>query len=549
MADGYDSIGQDTATGQWYGKSNGQWAKITSLDAARKMHTTTPAPVAPAAPSTPSALNRFVTSAVGVPEGTTIPDVLSRTKQDFTDPKAAIADLTEGFRRLNPLAASRNAAQTGITLARQPGMVNKAAGATETALSGVPFVGPAITGAMEQARRGDFAGSAGTVSQLTAAALVDPQARAAVKDAAGMIPKAAARVGKELVGSGPSMERLQAAKDLNALPLKASLGKLADSARTDASSLIELAVTKMDADHPEGVVPKAELGPKVDNIVKDFVKIEEKPPQSIPQITAAPQSELAQASVFRGPSSAAVGDVASALKNRNITEAGRQRLNNFLEQLGEAPIADEGTVGEGWSARQIQQLRTKLYNAAYGSKGSAISGGMRQAAGKVYGVLSDTLSDAARDSNVYGAWNAGNQKWANYKQTFDGKWERNQFHESPISRAMSGQTADEIMEPLSGKNAQYTRDLLHRYAQFGSDTAELARLMSRHNWLSTIERFSHPSKYEMMATPIAAINPTFFARMAATRFLTPPILRWLATRGINPENVRGLPPVIPGPPQ
>jgi hypothetical protein len=370
---------------------------------------------------------------------------------------------------------------------------------------------------------------------------------------AGRVAKTA---GKELTGTGPSMERLQAAKDLNALPLKQSLSDLSNAVRTDASRILDSAVKQTDAAHPQGVVSKAEFGPKVEEILKGFVKTSEKPPSPIAEMSeGAPESQLAKASVFR-PSSSSLGDLATAMKTGaakgiKVGATAQQRINEFLDQIGESPITEEGprTPTDGWTAQQLQQLRSKLFNAAYGSKSQSLTGSMRTAADGIYKLASETLDNATKKADANTAWKVGNEKWKAYKETFDGKWERGQFHESPISKALSGQTADDILGPLEDKGSQWTRDLLKRYSKFGADTQKVASYLNRHHWLSMIERFSRPSKYEMMATPVAALDPTFFARLAATRFLTPPLLRWLATRGINVENVRGYQPIEPGLPK
>src|SRR5438309_597317 len=150
--------------------------------------------------------------------------------------------------------------------------------------------------------------------------------------------RGASRVGREIVGTGPSMERLQAAKDLNAIPLKQHLSALENTVREDSSTQLERSVRAMDLQHPNGVIPKTKLAPQVDQIISSLVKIPEKEPAPIPAMTEEPPSELSQASVFRGarqtPAPRGSTPVAEAF-------ATQEKLNEFLHQIGETPVEEE----------------------------------------------------------------------------------------------------------------------------------------------------------------------------------------------------------------
>src|SRR5579863_1049644 len=121
----------------------------------------------------PSAVNRLITSTAGIPEGTNIDPTSKGFYAGSGDLGNYITALKQAISGLNPIPASTNAASTGLSRMKQPGIMNKVAGGTEYALSGVPYAGPMTVGAMEQGAKGDIAGSVGSSigAGLTAAGL------------------------------------------------------------------------------------------------------------------------------------------------------------------------------------------------------------------------------------------------------------------------------------------------------------------------------------------------------------------------------------------
>src|SRR5882757_2321903 len=69
--------------------------------------------------------------------------------------------------------ASRDASQAGIDRLKQPGFVNKAVGALETAEGGIPVLGPGLVHAGRTTESGDTAGGLGETAGL-AAQIVGP---------------------------------------------------------------------------------------------------------------------------------------------------------------------------------------------------------------------------------------------------------------------------------------------------------------------------------------------------------------------------------------
>ena len=120
-------------------------------------------PASTATPSAPpSAVNRGVTSAVGLPEGSSINPLSKEFYGGAGDLGNYIQSLKQAISGLNPVPASMSAAQTGLDTMKKPGAASKIVGGTEYAASGVPYVGPMAVKAMEQVGNKDYAGATGT---------------------------------------------------------------------------------------------------------------------------------------------------------------------------------------------------------------------------------------------------------------------------------------------------------------------------------------------------------------------------------------------------
>src|SRR5579863_2681070 len=76
----------------------------------------------------PSAINRVVTSATGIPEGTNIDPTSKGFYAGAGDLGNYITALKQAITGLNPIPASTNAASTGLARLKQPGIGNKAIG-------------------------------------------------------------------------------------------------------------------------------------------------------------------------------------------------------------------------------------------------------------------------------------------------------------------------------------------------------------------------------------------------------------------------------------
>jgi uncharacterized protein YcfJ len=143
------------------------------------------------APTPPSATNRFLTSAVGLPEGTSLNDLYEGGKQELQHPLDTASNVVSNtVSGLNPWAGHSEAAQMGIDRMHKPGFGNTVAGVGEYLESGIPFIGPSMVRSGEKLQSGDIAGGAGE--------MVTPSLIAAGMARGGVTPKsmgeAAARV-------------------------------------------------------------------------------------------------------------------------------------------------------------------------------------------------------------------------------------------------------------------------------------------------------------------------------------------------------------------
>lgn len=359
--------------------------------------------------------------------------------------------------------------------------------------------------------------------------------------------------GREVMGTpeAPTMKRLSAALDINGLELKSKvLAPLEKAVHDDAQATIKSAVDKMEQ-HSPAAANKADLAARLDTEWKELVKTPETVPEPIKRLLGGKESKGVRA---LSASELKAAQFASRLIKDGLSE---KEVASSLSNLGYTPKQVEGIMSilgtnadtGFWGAAELQQIRSDLGRSAFGRGSRSLPGPVRAASVNAYRVLSDVLENMARESGAEAAWRVGNQKWKLYNETFDGKWEGGEFHSSPLADAMAGQTADEIMGPLGKDNLQLTRDLAGRYRQFGPQALDsINKAIARHARLKTIESFSHPSKWEATTAIAYPFAPHTWEALAAARLFSPPFLRWLATRGINPGNVRGFSEVEPGVP-
>ena len=356
---------------------------------------------------------------------------------------------------------------------------------------------------------------------------------------------------REIAGGGPTMERLVAAKDINALELKnKTLAPLQKSVHDDAQATIRTAIERMEVEHPQAI-QKQELGERIQANWDQFVRIEEKIPGPVARLLEGQEAEAPRTLTPREETTAnaAAGRMRQGASVEDIRNWLRRDLRMTPKQVDAimSVVAPDAGDTDFWGPAELQQIRSDLGRVAFGSSGTNLPGPVRTAAVQSYRTLSAVLEDIANRANVRQTWNVGNNKWKVYLETFDGKYENDTFHASPFAKALAGQTADEIMNALGEGRVQWARDLLTRYRQFAPGVIrDMNRALSRHYSLERLRQWSHPSKWEALTAAVYPFAPHVWEAMAALRLLTPPIARAIMTRGIQPENVRGFGQLSPG---
>lgn len=188
------------------------------------------------------AIQRGVTSLAGVPEETSINPISKDFYAGTGDLGNYIAALKRAITGLNPIPASTDAATTAMARMKKPGITNKVTGAVEYPISGIPYVGPMATHAMEQGAEGDIAGSvgssvgaglAGTGLVKGAPAIAEGSARLLNKPSVAKIPgfESIAGIGEtaEQLEREQSQSRLAKIKEENAKTLREAQQKVKEA--------------------------------------------------------------------------------------------------------------------------------------------------------------------------------------------------------------------------------------------------------------------------------------------------------------------------------
>jgi hypothetical protein len=118
-------------------------------------------------------------------------DTLKATAEEVKHPKETAVNVAKG---MNPYAGEQDAANIALEQMKQPGIGNKVAGGIRYLAAGIPFIGPSLVKAGEQAKAGDYAGMAGTITPIAAGAALSPTGRGAIGDAATAVKEAPGKV-------------------------------------------------------------------------------------------------------------------------------------------------------------------------------------------------------------------------------------------------------------------------------------------------------------------------------------------------------------------
>ena len=214
-------------------------------------------------------------------------------------------------------------------------------------------------------------------------------------------------------------------------------------------------------------------------------------------------------------------------------------LRGGLVDMGYAPkqidammqIAEGGaTKSNLWKFERAKQLRTELGKDLFANPPDKYPGQMRSVMFDTWKQLTDQLDSAAGKAGLKDDWTRGKQKYADYMKDFYGTYERGKYNQSPLDMVLKGQNSKEIMEPLSGEDAQLARDILKKYGSYGVDPKEILSDVRRYGTNKKIMQFASPSKYDIIIGGMALYRPEYGIPMFIARYGLPRVMERIAAR-------------------
>ena len=369
-------------------------------------------PSAASSPSSPGAAARF---AGGVTEGSTglpsdirqWPKALSATFAPQSPTEAILGPISTAYKLGKGMfQAQSQASQEGLNRMKQPGLGNKAVGALHYLEGNVPFIGPSLVNAGNEAASGDYARAAGTTlgaaGAVVAPELAERAASAltrATEAATTTAPEIRAKAGPGLEAAGnevrtsvssalsgaedrvkPLYENMHAADraelEQSGKPGSVDVGSAADALRAARKRLYG------DAPPPRAVGAEAE---KLDSYMAG------KTPMADMVTARALRSQLSDtinSAIARGDRPLA----SSLIEARNsVTDALKQRASD-LGLSTDFNIADSQ-----W--RQIQKMRDTLEPLTKGEDSEALLKKVREGSPEVRNAVSRLGTEGLLDSD------------------------------------------------------------------------------------------------------------------------------------------------------
>lgn len=475
-----------------------------------------------------TAPNRFVTSLLGLPQGTTPGGFLAKSKQELTNPSVAWQDLrssVEGMvRGLNPATG----AQTGLNTMQQPGTANKLAGAVQYAASGIPLVGNQLVGSMEQARTGDVAGSMAFPAQVAVGLLSDPQVRADLGEtAANAIRKpirriAGAGAGPESVARAAVDQENQAAlakyrdtaaqiKETNA---QISQGMAAGDAAKAATATVSKALPDLakamkasaKAAYPDipGEVDSAEIHSAMLKVIDDKLLGSGSVPSSLSRIisdTKPGPSALDQASVFRGSAESAAAQ--GFLKQTSGSRYGNLGLSELAKrQLAELAQSPEGaTAPESGGALTFSDLHGMYSELGREAFSRDLPGDSKAALVSARRVLLSKMEDMASSARKLTDFRDAQRGWQVYENTFENT-KAPALGGSPIARALRAR------DPITGElRPDYVQSILTESKSYKTAQQLLSNYPDAKDLQASLQLIKENSEAAKAAPKVSRFKP------------------------------------------
>lgn len=299
---------------------------------------------------------------------------------------------------------------------KQPGAMNKAAGAVEWLASGVPYAGAPLVHAMEESSAHKWGPAAAHTGEALINSLMLPyMSERALTETMGKGAVAAKGPSVLDVTLNPSVRRRVMEDYVHAggLQVQAMTRDALKDVRGRISNLAQNVATKVNEHFPDGAINLTDIANQAQSAWNTVFKIAEKQPAAVRQLLETVEAEdtdpiLSKASVFRGSHSGSnTVDVKEFMRTANPQI--RERLSRALATELEGPEGGVSTLTapameHRVTFEQLAQSRSRVGQALGQLRDAPFNPSMRRdmraALNHIYGVMSDEMKRVADEAGV-----------------------------------------------------------------------------------------------------------------------------------------------------
>lgn len=426
----------------------------------------------------------------------------------------------------------------------------------------VPGVGPIASRSAEKFEKGDIGGGLvmGGAALLGAKQMRDavkaPAARPSVVDPV-VTGQKATKIGnaamQTILNLGPSKERMETLQEADALSTKSKLAALDQKVKADAGGLMQKVSQAVDQKMPQGSIEGNVIAKGIRDGLSSYVEAK----QLRSSLPSSLQKIIGEAEGSSPSTKTAVRLTNNEQQTLNVlTREGikGEDLRSALVNMQYAPkqidammqVTEAGSGAAKWTFERAKQLRTELAEELFGGGADNYPGVVRKVMHNAWGSLTKALDTAADSANVGDDWSRAREKYSSYMRDFYGTYERGKYNASPLNQALQGDTAQDIMDPLSGKTAQKARDILRKYAQYMDEKEDVRSDVRRFRMNKEIMKFASPQRFDLIMLATAVYRPEYGIPAMMVRAAIPRIAeRMMSGRAKVMESARPAPPVIP----
>ena len=226
----------------------------------------------------------------------------------------------------------------------------------------------------------------------------------------------------------PSPERIASLEHDAAVAAQLHIKTVSMAEHDAAVAQLNRVTSRIDAAHPEGVIDATKLAKGIDAEARKLYG----PGQAMPKPLAK------QLDTFSDEP-----DIATKTGAGSIPAAkGSPAYTSIIQRLKEEGVIPDNSR---LTFEQARQIKNEIARRAVSSAENSTDRAAYSIAGKRFG---EAMNDAADQAGLSTEHLAGNARFRNYASI---------FRDGPLAKTLNGANADEIMEPLVGKNAELTR--------------------------------------------------------------------------------------------